>query len=87
MVNNSGVEFSLLNHKGMFMKNLILLHANNKGADQPMSECIQAMLPAKLNGYSLTGKSDLQQRVCNRKFFVLFFNQNILCAYSKEPSK
>ena len=29
---------------------------------------------------------DPQIRVCNRKLFFLFFNQNICCLYSKEPS-
>ena len=28
-----------------------------------------------------------QIRVCNRKLFFLFLNQNICCGYSKEPSQ
>ena len=31
--------------------------------------------------------SGLQIRVCNRKLLFLFFNQNICCWYSKEPSR
>ena len=27
-----------------------------------------------------------QIRVCTRKLFILFLNQNICCGYSKEPS-
>ena len=29
----------------------------------------------------------LQIRVCTRKLFILFLNQNICCGYSKEPSQ
>ena len=34
--------------------------------------------------YALCSK--LQLRVCNRKIFFIFLNQNICCGYSKEPS-
>ena len=40
----------------------------------------------KILGKRYTSYTGPQIRVCNRKLFFLFLNQNICCGYSKEPS-
>ena len=43
--------------------------------------------PMMKNKHFIFQNTGLKLRVCNRKIFFLFLNQNICCGYSKEPSQ
>ena len=60
----------------------ILVSASNQSSDESAHPLTLARaFPARIH------KAGLQIRVCNRKLFFLFLNQNICCGCSKEPSR